>query len=1235
MDVLTPKLQTKNLRRASDAAAYQLYRAAQEWDLVDPILIKDRQDLKSEHKWRDHIEPYHHQIKNLITFCRRLPVTLLADDVGLGKTISAGLVASELMSRNRISKFLVVCPKLLMPQWQEELESKFGISGVRATGKELLEAKVPEGGGAVITTYQSARMYLSALGQAGFEMLVLDEAHKLRNLYGANQSPQVALQFREALANRMFKYVLMLTATPIHNRLWDIYSLVDLLAVARGHQNPFGTEGIFARTFIADNRMDARHLNPQMRDAFRSVVYGYMSRIRRADANLHFPERIVQLHRVNPSSEELELIGLIAEPIQKLNRLSQISILQALMSSPHALLAQLRQMAKNKTIPEGLAESVEQVVARIRVTAKLQGLATLVDRLKAEQPERWRVVVFTTRRETQTTIEAFLGERGITCGLINGDSGERNQRTIVRFRKTVPEIHAIVSTEAGSEGVNLQAANVLVNFDLPWNPMIVEQRIGRIQRLASEHASVCIFNIILKGTFEEYIVGRLMEKLQMASHAIGDIEAILQASGVDQDDEDVTPDGTAFIEKIRELVVASLAGKNVETATRLAEKSINDAKVELQNQEKNIDAMLGGMDGYGDTIPYPNLPRAMKSMEPDVFVLAALTSLGTDFRPESQGVYVSERDGRIDRICFDEAHSSNAVLYRPGSPAFSRLTSRLAGDSLHLIHDLDEKPAARAETSAREWVDSFGGNFRSAKIQGVERSFTGTAVVRVRATVGHDSYERLVEVVIPPGEQWLPAGVAGASPISDPLKNPEAVGLASAILIEKAVQDEGVAEFCRFYLDRREQELQAAGTDARKRKKIQDDFTPQLEAFLVGLEGTVQRRLQVNGMFDFGSGPAYESVVAVIPAESRIVRSPELSRCSRTQKLAPLECLARCEMSGVPVLKHLLEKSDVSGRMALPEFMEQCAATGKHALRDELEESAVSKRRVTKSLLKTSGITGKRAEPQYFGKCDFTGIEALEEELGTSQVSGKKYRADRLQRSVVSGKTGYVDEFAVCSETNHPLLPEEGERCEVTGKLVVPGILERCEVSGKRVLPRELEKSVVTGKKALKQLLVSSSISGARFLETEGIVSATGKYCLKQEAKLCTWSSRKCHPDDLRTCQLTRVTAHFEYMTTNGGIRLEPLLNLLYGLQRKTDKPELWTRVAEDLSRILDGRLQVEAAVSSPGGNHLAVCLETKSWLGLKTRRAGCLYTIRDRAPVGRIVLGKREAEGWVLEKVL
>src|SRR5438045_4308223 len=154
MNIAIPKLQTKTLRRAPDAAAFQLYRAAQEWELIDPILIRDREDLKSEHKWHEHIEPYYHQISNLVTFCRRLPVTLLADDVGLGKTISAGLIASELMARHRVSKILVVCPKLLMPQWKEELETKFGIPGIEAAGNELLKVKVPEGGGAVITTYQ-------------------------------------------------------------------------------------------------------------------------------------------------------------------------------------------------------------------------------------------------------------------------------------------------------------------------------------------------------------------------------------------------------------------------------------------------------------------------------------------------------------------------------------------------------------------------------------------------------------------------------------------------------------------------------------------------------------------------------------------------------------------------------------------------------------------------------------------------------------------------------------------------------------------------------------------------------------------------------------------------------------------------------------------------------------------------------------------------------------------------
>ena len=182
----TARFQTKLLSCAKTADDYRVYRAGLEWDLTEPIVIENAEDLKSEQRWRARLTPYHHQVTNLLTFCRRLPVTLLADDVGLGKTISAGLIISELISRSRLSKILIVCPKLLGPQWKAELEEKFNIPAVVAIGRELLEADHEETG-AVITTYNSARSYLDRLPEDRFQMLILDEAHKLRNLYGVEK----------------------------------------------------------------------------------------------------------------------------------------------------------------------------------------------------------------------------------------------------------------------------------------------------------------------------------------------------------------------------------------------------------------------------------------------------------------------------------------------------------------------------------------------------------------------------------------------------------------------------------------------------------------------------------------------------------------------------------------------------------------------------------------------------------------------------------------------------------------------------------------------------------------------------------------------------------------------------------------------------------------------------------------------------------------------------------------
>src|ERR1700692_3579106 len=468
MAVSAAQFQTKILQRQRAPEEYRVYRAALEWGLMDPIVIASQADFKSEPYWRDKLEPFHQQVKNLITFCRRLPATLLADDVGLRRTITAGLVASELIARSRMSKMLIVCPKLLASQWQDELQAKFNIPAKIAMGKELINTE-PEDVGAVITTYGSAHLWLDRIPDDRFEMLVLDEAHTLRNLYGGSQPSPVAKHFRDMLERRRFKYVLMLTARPIQRSLWDLYSLFDLLAAARGHANPFGSEDVFARKFIAGDRGQARLLKLQARDEFRSIVHKYMSRVRWGDAKLYFPDRFVQPQTVEPTAQELRLIQVLAKPIQKLSRVAQISILFALTSSPQALIAQLNAMVQNGIVREDLAATVREIVERMPLSAKLQGLKTLVDELKLEKPDRWRLVIFTRRRATTARIQTYLEARGITVGIVNGSSGPQNQETLARFRKHRPDIHVIVATDAGSEDLNLQVADVVANYDLPWN----------------------------------------------------------------------------------------------------------------------------------------------------------------------------------------------------------------------------------------------------------------------------------------------------------------------------------------------------------------------------------------------------------------------------------------------------------------------------------------------------------------------------------------------------------------------------------------------------------------------------------------------------------------------------------------------------------------------------------------------------------------------------------------------
>jgi hypothetical protein len=619
-------------------------------------------------------------------------------------------------------------------------------------------------------------------------------------------------------------------------------------------------------------------------------------------------------------------------------------------------------------------------------------------------------------------------------------------------------------------------------------------------------------------------------------------------------------------------------------------------------------------------------------MEPREFTLAALKSLGAEVTVQEPGIYLVEENGGREWIRFDESDGTErrTTLYVPGSAAFSKLVSKMIATGVHQVEDADNDPARQADDVARGWIRSFGATPVSTKMDGVRRCFEGKALVRARATVAHDSYERLVEVPCAPGEHRAHTVRSGLYKLKDVIENAQHLGIDAERLADAAGRDPGIAEFCRFYIERRALEMKAAAGDARKRRKLEDDFTPRLDLTVVALDGQMHREVTMEAQYQFGDTPPYVSRVTVVPHTGEHIGGPELGRCENTGKSAPRECFGRCDISGAEVLRHLLVPSELSSRHALPDHTLLCSLSGKRILMDEAERSAITGKPAARSLLKTCALTGKQAEPEHFGRCDFTGTEVLKSELAVSDVSGKRYRLDQQLRSAVSGKAGHKEELLFCHKTRLPIMLQEAEQCEVTGKYVRKGVLEACAQTSKAVLPSELERCVVTDKKVLKKLLVTSSVSGARLQQALATHSVAGNYCAPAEAKTCMWSGRRCHPDDLRVCNLTGIPFHIEFAAPGDKPYLQPLGDLLHGVRRTVDAPDRWGDIALKASTALRSRCRVETAHVSPDKRHLAICSEVRTLLGLRVQQAGLLYSMDDKSIVGRIAMGKRTAKGWV-----
>jgi SNF2 family DNA or RNA helicase len=457
-------------------------------------------------------EPFPYQLDAAARVLRHMQGrAILADEVGLGKTIEAGIVLSELRLRGLAGRALVLAPAGLVGQWCEELERKFALPCVVADRR--FEAPSDRGIAPVVVASLAAarRDRLRAeLTRVSWDLLVADEAHRLKN--ARSVSAHLARSLRA-------RYMLLLTATPIENRLSDLFQLVTLV-----RPGLLGSAAEFRARHGRGDGTAVRNL-ASLQLALREL----MVRHRRSEITVMLPRRLAETIRVAPCAEEEDLYLAISSRVREEARdapttrlLTLRSVQQLAGSSPWACAETLAKL--------GWCDLAERA-ARVSSSAKAGALLDLLARHRARGE---KVIVFTAFRRTLEALHALLRDHGFDIAVYHGSLPRAEKdAAVARFADAAG---VLLSTEAAGEGRNLQFCHVMINFDLPWNPMQLEQRLGRIHRIGQRH-DVQLTNLVSRGTLEERLLEVLQAKINLFELVVGELDMILGRVGDELDFE--------------------------------------------------------------------------------------------------------------------------------------------------------------------------------------------------------------------------------------------------------------------------------------------------------------------------------------------------------------------------------------------------------------------------------------------------------------------------------------------------------------------------------------------------------------------------------------------------------------------------------------------------------------------------------------------------------------------------
>lgn len=525
---------------------------------------------------------------------------VLADEVGLGKTIEAGLVLKYVLDSGA-KRVLIALPATLRKQWEVELDEKFGLNATildrLIVEKDAFETKKwiedPKETRIVITSYDYASKLMKRFPSVKWDFLIIDEAHNLRNVFHGAKRAKNLYEKSKGIPK------ILLTATPLQNYLSDLHGLVSFI-----DPRIFGSEKVFNKRYVSDKDYDGlkRELTPVLYRTLRKDVGKYMDFKKRECRTVDFelsPHEAELYMRVNQFLKRPVLYSiptsnraLIILVIRKLLASSSFALIET-FEVLAARLEKLKQGTKSAKAQEGfdlfwqyvedeidedeleeeeddtvflkqvIQEELDEVNAiiasaqKIKSNAKIRALQTAIKTAFEYQENAGipqKVVVFTESKRTQKYIASELRGNGYDEDdilLFNGDFNDAMTSEIYRawqvknfgktnYGRSVEYKHAIVDyfkdnakilivTDAGSEGLNLQFCNTVINYDLPWNPQKIEQRIGRCHRYGQKYDVVAINLLNIQNEADKRVYDILSQKFELFEGVFGASDVALGA----------------------------------------------------------------------------------------------------------------------------------------------------------------------------------------------------------------------------------------------------------------------------------------------------------------------------------------------------------------------------------------------------------------------------------------------------------------------------------------------------------------------------------------------------------------------------------------------------------------------------------------------------------------------------------------------------------------------------------